>query len=288
MGVRGHRETLTGLLFVSRGARQLKSFTQTPTAMFAEQNNMLPFAPVILVSAGKSQVDTRAPLTVMRHRCRVCCEPVSSGSQPLYDESFLWSPALAHIVTPPTPSALLCSSCRGPIEEVFSIACRRIAACAVSPLHPSRGVDRPTQDINVSVQIVAQRIAFLRGLPVVDVCRPPTPKGPARSMSGLLINCLWCPRLLDMDCRSLRVAHKKPARGNGPGRVFYIHDECWEEACQTVHIERLAQCVDSQALWLPLLPEVCRLVALFVVQLSAVGLGAAAGRQCPIWASGGN
>ncbi len=194
-----------------------------------------------------------------------CC--VCDGSvynyhrQPLYNGS--------------SASAVLCYECRTVCDDLCAEARALLDAA-----HPSLRASNTPQDWADRVPVTAQRIAFLRVLAEM---------GPIMRSDTARNRCSWC----DLPICSEPIAwarwkDDRPVLARIPAirPLHCLHEKCWAEVAKTIHDEHLAQCVDSCALWLPLLPEVCRLIAAFICQLPAVGVEAAAVRRCATWGDG--
>ncbi len=150
-------------------------------------------------------------------------------------------------------------ACTGCLQEYKEVRQTARSVTAASTLRPSP-------------RTVIMRVALLRALPAMSITQLP-------GVSYLIIIgcCAWCRQVVH-SARSYTVLRKRfsvTCRRTvfGPR---HLHGKCWKKIEEVICAERIALCMTSCALWLPLLPEVCRQVALFVAQLSAAGVEAAA------------
>ncbi len=118
-------------------------------------------------------------------------------------------------------------------------------------------------------------MALLRALPVLSA------GGDLARLSYAF--CIWC--AVHVDQATAPVTLKYPQHtvdSTVVWRAYLMHGECWMEANGIVRREWVVRCMASGAMWLPLLPEVRRQVASFIVQLTAAGIEAAAADNCPV------
>ncbi len=220
------------------------------------------------------------------HLCAFVAE--NKEARPVYSDTPLYfacsmTDTAAPIVARPPPRVILCDTCQCRVTPLYDEAARRI----------TEAFRRRRQPFSTRQQIIAQRIAFLRVLPTMEVYNL---SGRDR-WADFAPACIWC-GVATSAVDTLRMVKRGQASANDPralqplpgGREHLIHmlplhDRCWSETCRTIHTAHLAQCMASGALWLPLLPEVNRLVALFVCRLSAIGVEAAAVDHCDLWVS---
>ncbi len=150
---------------------------------------------------------------------------------------------------------VLCDRCFEDCRPIYEIAKRRVLIASA--------------DATVSFQLTSQRIAYLRALPTMA-------RG-GRYQGA----CLWC------GMKSAEATSFLEHTGDRADRPITtqliplsIHDHCAWAANRAVHNEWIDQCTDSQALLLPLWPEVCRHIGWFVCRLSGVNVESAAANRC--------
>ncbi len=170
------------------------------------------------------------------------------------------------------PDIVLCDDCLESHRPTYDAAKRRVLA-----IEPT---EEATAPLTVSLQMTAQRLVFLRQMERLTVIRV-VPATLVAQMGA----CLWC-RLAQSDAVFLitrRGITTAELASLGPTDGCLIHDECLQEANDVVHTAQMERCMASCALWLPLLPEMCRLVGEFVCQLALIDIGEAAAERCPVY-----
>ncbi len=197
---------------------------------------------------------------------RAIIPSAASPEWPFADRIDVRSPA-------PVP---LCDECHKTCRMLYEDACRRTEA-AVAQLELAR-CHIAAQRLTVCLQGTAQRIAFLRALPHIrahdDVAgRPPM-------VVGFRSTCIWCRQPADSHESVVAMAG---AGVTSPGHetILLLHPECWKEVEGINRRGLAAVCARLPIYQLPLLPEVCRLIAAFVCQLPGVD-GEAAAVFCPL------
>ncbi len=186
--------------------------------------------------------------------CGVCGRPPPCQWQLPYDGA------------PPATAMVICDECRADCNE----RCMEAAGLIARAPFP-----RPKA---LRDHAMAQRIAFLRSTHHMHL----RAEGP--NYRGV---CVWCDSSTRGSPSTMGVRWKdwwvKPAAIRRVRPLYHLHVTCWAELTRLMADEWKAQCMASGALRLPLLPEVCRVIALFVVRLTADGLGEAAVGRCPVW-----
>ncbi len=200
----------------------------------------------------------------------------------LYDDAFLHDLAPLIINGRTAPRAVLCGNCLNSLAPVYSAARARIVDVLTDHRqHLSRL--REIEPINVSVQVVAQRIAFLGGLHQAQAYHRPPPRGYVLHGDGDAV-CPWCGAITLGTIDTLRITYRAnhAQMKELVARIFPMHNRCWNEARQLIRDEYLTRCMNTLSFLLPTLPEIRRQIGAFVCRLAIIGLGAAAGNRCPV------
>ncbi len=185
--------------------------------------------------------------------CEVCRQPNAPFVPP--DDG---SVAVAVIIVRP-----ICQECYEDCLEVFKKAQSVLNAA-------------PAQSCSVPcLWMVAKRVALMRALPELVLKRREPQYCP----------CSWC--FNPIFVRGGPVLHltddweaRRPEDKIGLPMNYWLHDKCHGKINGVLHRTHVTRCMASGAMRLPLLPELQRRVALFVVQAMAVGLEAAAVDYC--------
>ncbi len=200
-------------------------------------------------------------------------------ARPLYDEPSrgLDSPMCGLRVSCRPPTIPVCNSCYEDCRAIYEAAKRRIAAvgwqraAVVDFLFPR----------DVSTQLVAQRMSLLRAL--TDTIIYPARNEVRGPWTCRQVDCVWCGVSTSDSDWGIRWKGAMDVVRAGIPRTYRLHRACLDVVNETILEEHLALCMATCALRLPLLPEVGRQVALFIVQLTAIGVEAAAAGRCPVY-----
>ncbi len=244
-----------GLSFCPRSASQGPAQTECRRG-YPQPMNLL----VCAIYTGGRQWPRNTPIGTCQacRRLKLECIRPSGPADDLVQKG---EPFPSYIAVYYQTAVVLCDECSLTLVPLYEAAKRRIRALP-RPLVPTGRAGCP---LAASLQLTAQRIAFLRAMSEMVVVPVPLGTGPVPG------GCVWC--------GGLGVQH---GTLYASGEFVILHDECQRQALEVIRAEWLAQCMASCAMMLwGLLPEVRWAIGWFVCRLSAVGVEAAAANRCP-------